>query len=261
MIAIRHGQTRIDQSVQNDTSAIRKIFPWPKVLLERAAEWITALPGNVWLDAACGEGPLASLIGKRKQLVGLDIDFLRLQRARNHPFGSLALASVTDLPFSNDSLDGIVSIETLEHVEDLSSALSEFARCIKPNGYLLLTMPSVTLRSWWDMHRTGQPVYCSEEQHVRELAAVPIHGFKHRFHTFRWLENQLNGAGFLVKRKSGVGFLFPMWCRRFSFLEHCMNVLYREAVNPIFANIPGLRLFPYYRMVLSRLEGSEGLPY
>lgn len=254
MIAIPHGQDRIDQAFQINTPAMRNIWPWPMVLLERAAEWIMALPGNVWLDAACGEGPLASLIGKQKQLVGLDIDFLRLQRARNHPFGLLAQASVTDLPFSDDSLDGIVSIETLEHVEDMSSALREFSRCLKPNGYFLLTMPSVTLRSWWDMHRTGQPVYCSKDQHVRELTAAPIHGFEHRFQTFRWLESQFAGAGFSVKRRSGVGFLFPMWRRRLSFLEHCMNILYREAVNKIFRSIPGLNLFPYYRMVLFRLE-------
>lgn len=256
MIAIPQRRGRIDPVVQNNTSALRKTFPWPMVLLERAAEWIAALPGNIWLDAACGEGPLASLIGKRKQLVGLDIDFLRLQRARSHPFSMLAQASVTDLPFPGDSLDGIVSIETLEHVEDLSSAVKELSRCIKPNGYLLLTMPSVTLRSWWEMHRTGKPVYCSEDQHVRELTAAPIHGFEHRFQTFRWLERQFTGAGFSVKRRSGVGFLFPMWCRRLSFLEHGMNILYREAVNKIFGNIPGLKLFPYYRMVLFRLDVS-----
>ncbi len=226
------------------------------VLLERSAEWIAALPGSVWLDAACGEGPLASLIGKRKLLVGLDIDIPRLRRARNRPFELLTQASVTDLPFSDDSLDGIVSIETLEHVEEMSSALREFARCIKPNGYLLLTMPAVTLRSLWDMHRTGKPVYCSAGEHVRELTAVPLHGFQHRFQTFRWLESQLAAAGFSVKRRSGVGFLFPMWSRRLSFLEHSMNILYREAVNKIFRKIPGLNLFPYYRMVLSRLEVS-----
>jgi SAM-dependent methyltransferase len=259
MIATPQRQARSDPAVQNNSLGMRRIFPWPMALLERSAEWIAALPGNVWLDAACGEGPLASLIGKRKQLVGLDIDLLRLGRARIHPFGLLAQASVTDLPFADDSLDGIVSIETLVHVEDMSSALREFARCIKPKGYLLLTMPAVTLRSWWDMHRTGQAVYCSEEQHVRELTAVPLHGRKHRFQTFRWLEKELAGAGFSVKRRSGVGFLFPMWPRRLSFLEHCMNVLYREGVNKIFGHIPGLRLFPYYRMVLSRLEVPGGL--
>jgi 2-polyprenyl-3-methyl-5-hydroxy-6-metoxy-1,4-benzoquinol methylase len=260
MIATHHRQGILNQAVPHYKPSIRKVWPWPTILLERAAEWITALPGDIWLDAACGEGPLAGLIGKRKQLVGLDIDFLCLQRAQNHPFSWVAQASVTDLPFADASLDGIVSIETLEHVEEMSSALKEFARCIKPNGYLLVTMPSVTLRSWWDMHRTRQPVYCSEEQHVRELTAIPIHGLKHRFQTFRWLENELAGAGFSVKRRSGVGFLFPMWRRRFSFLEHGMNALYREAVNKIFGNIPGLRLFPYYRMVLSRLEVPRELP-
>jgi predicted SAM-dependent methyltransferase len=187
-------------------------------------------------------------------LVGLDIDFRRLQRARRQPFRWTAQATVVDLPFPDNSLDGIVSIETLEHILGLSSALKEFARCIKPDGYLLVSMPSVTLRSWWDMHRSGKPVYCSEEQHVRELSGVRIHGFNHRFQTFRWLKNQLTEAGFGIKRESGVGYLFPMWRRRLAFMEHVMNVFYRENVNKVFGYIPGLRRFPYYRMVLARLE-------
>ena len=52
-----------------------------------------------------------------------------------------------------------------------------------------------------------------------------------------------------------------MWEGGFAFLEHGMNALYREGVNSIFEHVPVLRRFPYYRMVLSRLEGSEGLPY
>ena len=54
--------------------APRKIWPWPTILLETAAEWIMELPGDAWLDAACGESPLAKYIGKQKQLIGLDID-------------------------------------------------------------------------------------------------------------------------------------------------------------------------------------------
>jgi len=57
-------------------------------------------------------------------------------------------------------------------------------------------MPAVTLRSWWNMHQTGQPDYCCEEEHVRELSALPIQGFKNRFQTFQWLENEFTKAGF-----------------------------------------------------------------
>ena len=232
--------------------AHRRIWPWPKILVETAAAWIRALPGDVWLDAACGEGPLAEHLGKQKRLIGLDFDRPRLLRSQGAPFHSLTQASVTHLPFSGNSLDGVVSIETLEHVADVSAALREFSRCIKPNGYFLVTMPAVTLRSWWDMHRTGEPVYCSGTQHLRELSAVALGGFRHRFKSFRWLEAHLAAAGFTVTKRSGVGFLFPSWSGRLSFIEHGLTHFYREAVNPLLAAIPGIGRFPYYRMVLAR---------
>jgi SAM-dependent methyltransferase len=212
--------------------AMRKIWPWPAMLLEKAARWIMALPGDKWLDAACGRGPLSALIKEPKKLLGLDIDLTCLKQALGHSYLSLTRASVTNLPFAESSLDGIVSIETLEHVERMSCALREFARCIKPNGYLLVSMPAVTLRSWWNMQRTGQPDYCCEEEHIRELSAVTIHGFKNRFQTFQWLENEFAEAGLSVEKISGVGFLFPMWRGRSSFLEPAMNLLYQENPAP-----------------------------
>ena len=234
--------------------SVRRVWPWPAMLLEKAARWIMALPGDKWLDAACGEGPLSALIKKPKKLIGLDIDLTCLKKASIHPYLSLTQTSVTALPFAENSLDGIVSIETLEHVERMSSALREFARCIKPNGFLLVSMPAVTLRSLWNMHRTGRPEYCCEEEHVRELSALPINGFKNRFQTFQWLENRFADVGFSVKRSSGVGFLFPMWHGWFSFVEHAMNLLYREKINRFFALLPLIRNFAYYRMYLARLD-------
>lgn len=236
---------------------IRKIWPWPAMLLEKAASWIMALPGETWLDAACGDGSLSALIKEPKKLLGIDIDSTRLKRALVQPYSSLAQASVTNLPFVENSLDGIISIETLEHIEKMSSALREFARCIKPNGYLLVSMPSVTLRSWRTMKRTGLPDYCCEEEHVRELSAIPVQGFKNRFQTFQWLESEFTKTGFTVKRQSGVGFLFPMCRGWYSFLEHAMNLLYRENINRLFAHLPLFRNFPYYRLYLVRFDKAE----
>lgn len=236
--------------------ASRTIWPWPSVLLERVANWMAALPGDRWLDAACGDGPLAELVGARKRLVGLDIDLRSARLAGKRPFALTVQASVTHLPLPEQSLDGIVSIETLEHVRDFDIALHEFARCIKPGGHLLLTMPSVTVRSWRQMRRERKPIYCCEEQHVRELSAITVRAFPNRFCTHRWLSTRLFNAGFNVLRSSGVGYLYPMWSRRLSFFEHGMNLLYRERVNRLFSVIPLLNRFAYYRLVLACRELS-----
>jgi len=212
-----------------------------------------ALSPGIWLDAACGDGQLASLsCGNNAGIIGIDIDEQRLKRSQGHDYNLLVRGSVTELPFADNSLGGVVSIETLEHIEEASSALREFARCIRPGGYLIVSMPSVTLRTLWEMVRSHAPVYCDAQQHVRELSAVALKGFSHRFKTFRWIERELRCFGFRVEKRSGVGFLFPRWQGGLAWMEHGMNLLYREKVNRLFGRLPVLKNFPYYRVFIAR---------
>lgn len=238
-------------------TAIRKQWPWPSLIVEKVSEWMNMLPGEVWLDAACGTGPLGRVAQGRKKIIGLDFDDRPLQKAKTHPFHSLIQGSITALPLSDDSVHGIVSIETLEHIPNIEMALSEFARCLKDNGYLLLTVPSVTLRSWWDMHRFKEPVYCCDEEHAREFSAVNIRGFPHKFETWKNLEERLRSHGFQVIRRSGVGFLFPMFEGRLAWMEHGMNLMYRENINSLISRLPVLQNFPYYLMYLAQLRGKD----
>jgi SAM-dependent methyltransferase len=236
--------------------ARRHIWPWPAVLLEVVAAWIRELPGDVWLDAACGEGQLGELLGKGKSLLGLDIDRQRLMRARSHPYVALLHGSVEALPLARGSLHGIATVETLEHVGDMEAALGEFARCLRTPGYLLLTVPSVTLRSVWQMRASRQPVYCDPREHLREFSSVPIRGFPHAFETWQSLEARVERHGFALRRGGGVGFLLPMWRGRWAWMERGMNLLYRERVNRWLGRLPVLRRFPLYRIYLFQHRGA-----
>lgn len=236
--------------------ALRKVWPWPAVLLERAAAWVAALPGPLWLDAACGEGHLAALLAPRKTLIGLDLDAGRLELSRTRGYRLLLRGSVTGLPLPDGTLDGIVSIETLEHVPDLDGALREFARCLRADGHLLVSLPSVTLRSLRQMRRSGRPVYCDEKEHVRELSAVPIDGFPHMFVTWDRFEAGLAGAGFQIVGTDGVGYVLPQWEGWPAWVGRLVNLLSRESVNRWIGKLPRLRLFPYYRLYLLRRRGS-----
>jgi SAM-dependent methyltransferase len=197
------------------------------------------------------------MVQGRNKIIGLDLDELPLRKAKAHPFHGLLQGSITTLPLSNDSVSGIVSIETLEHIPNVEVALSEFVRCLKGNGYLLLTVPSVTLRSWWDMYRFREPVYCCDSEHVREFSAVNIRGFPHKFETWTRLEERLHSHGFQIIRRSGVGFLFPMFRGKFAWMEHGMNLMYRERINEFIGRLPVFRKFPYYLMYLAQLKGKD----
>ncbi len=49
------------------------------------------------------------------------------------------VGDVCCLPFDNDSVDGILNIEVLEHVSDPRGAVDEMFRVLKPGGKLILT--------------------------------------------------------------------------------------------------------------------------
>lgn len=220
------------------------------VLLEKAGALIDKLPGKLWLDAACGEGQLLDNIHNIKELIGIDIHFERLQIAEFHSYTDLVYGSIIELPFSKNRFDGIASIETLEHIEELEQVLLEFQRCLRPGGHLLVSMPSVTLRSLYEMDITEAPVYCCQDQHVRELSSIQISKFPNMFVTWSWIENKFFDNGFELIQSDGVGYLLPMFQGRLSILEKGMNLFYRERANKFLGRLPLIHNFPYYRIML-----------
>jgi SAM-dependent methyltransferase len=50
-------------------------------------------------------------------------------------------ADIHQLPFRNETFDGVLCIEVLEHVPDPSQAVSELHRVLRPGGVMLLTVP------------------------------------------------------------------------------------------------------------------------
>jgi ubiquinone/menaquinone biosynthesis C-methylase UbiE len=51
------------------------------------------------------------------------------------------VGDIHDLPFANNSLDAIVCIAVLEHVEDPKKAMEEIYRVLKPGGYAFVFAP------------------------------------------------------------------------------------------------------------------------
>jgi SAM-dependent methyltransferase len=88
--------------------------------------------------------------------ISLDVSVATLQMARRRHEGLLPLAgNVCSLPLKREVFDLVVSTSTLDHMErvdDIRSALAELFRVTKPGGRLILTLdnrrnPVVALRS------------------------------------------------------------------------------------------------------------------
>jgi len=103
--------------------------------------------GRRLLDVGCGSGTFTRLFAEHyEEVYGIDVQekFLSMFResvAGNNKFHILEM-SASQMKFPDGFFDTIVTIETLEHVPDLSRTVAECARVLRGGGELLLTVPN-----------------------------------------------------------------------------------------------------------------------
>jgi SAM-dependent methyltransferase len=95
------------------------------------------------LDAGCGPGGNGAWLAQHGEVVGVDLapEGLAYVRARR-PEVCPVQASITALPFPDDSFDVTVEITVVTCVSDDLAAIRELARVTKPGGALLLFEPA-----------------------------------------------------------------------------------------------------------------------
>lgn len=100
-------------------------------------------PGASLLHAGCGSGGADSgLVKFRVTAVDISMNALLLY-ARTDNRGSMARASVFDLPFASGSFDGTYNLGVIEHFNDdeIRGMLLEMRRVIRPEGKIVLFWP------------------------------------------------------------------------------------------------------------------------
>jgi hypothetical protein len=101
-------------------------------------ELLQALPpGAIVLDLGCDAGSFRA-DGARFTVVRIDLEPAVLA------LPNFAQADAARLPFRDRCFDLVVSNHSLEHFDNLSGALQEIGRVIKPQGALYVSVPDVT---------------------------------------------------------------------------------------------------------------------
>jgi SAM-dependent methyltransferase len=113
--------------------------------LHRYAFASTFVAGKDVLDIASGEGYGSKILSETaKSVRGVDIDAESVQHA-NDKYGSATLSfsegDACTIPLDNDSVDAVVSFETIEHVEDQETMLKEFKRVLRADGFAVISSP------------------------------------------------------------------------------------------------------------------------
>jgi SAM-dependent methyltransferase len=95
------------------------------------------LPDGPILDLGCGVGHSYHLLAPR-ETVGVDIDAAALagQERETH------VADMRDLPFPDDKFDGVLSVQSIEHVPDPGQVLIEVGRVLRGGGTAIFVTPN-----------------------------------------------------------------------------------------------------------------------
>lgn len=102
------------------------------------------LNGARVLDAGCGGGGTSialTMRGARVTATDRNLDRLAELRA-NHPGITAREADLHALPFDDDSFDGAVLQDVIEHVADPAAVLREISRVLRQGGVLYLSTPN-----------------------------------------------------------------------------------------------------------------------
>jgi ubiquinone/menaquinone biosynthesis C-methylase UbiE len=93
--------------------------------------------GKDVLEVGCGTGLLLDRVARfARSACGIDLSGGMLAKAAARGL-VVAQASATELPIASESVDVAYSFKVLAHIPDITGALREMARVVRPGGYVI----------------------------------------------------------------------------------------------------------------------------
>ncbi|MDT4939073.1 MAG: hypothetical protein QOG80_2744 [Pseudonocardiales bacterium] len=119
------------------------------IYAEHLTRYRSALPvvaGRVVLDIASGSGYGSQILATvAEHVYGVEIDAEAVAYSKAH-FGAPNLeflqGDAVAIPLPDDSVDVVVTFETIEHIEDQRAFMSEIKRVLRPDGIALISTPN-----------------------------------------------------------------------------------------------------------------------
>ena len=156
---------------------------WDDTFTEFLAETLGPKPGNRILDVGCGEGLAEVAIGRlhisQLRLVGIDLVPSKVAAARQETIAhnqrvGFAAADACRLPFKDGVFDSIYCVAVLQHIDEVDTAVREFARVTAPRGRVLAVEPDNSARYGFSSTPMGRRAFELSAQFFMALAGVRV---------------------------------------------------------------------------------------
>ena len=187
---------------------------------------VKGLSGKIFIDAGCGNGAYSRFMSKKypqSKIIAFDFEKKLVILAKELTNEKRINFFAHDLTANNGRLlkkaDIVWSLDVLEHIKDYKKAIRNLALMVKSGGYLILHVPLINQRRWFNYFN-----HWTHETHERE-------GFEKKEIT-KLLKNFK-----IIKEVNTFGVLG-------SFIWE-LNIILFKYFTPI-----GVILFPLLRMIL-----------
>ena len=150
------------------------------------------------LDIACGEGYGSAALQKAgaASVVGVDISPESVEHARRKYNVDARVGDAENIPLPDNSVDVVVSFETIEHVPHPARFADECVRVLAPGGSAIISTPNI---QFFRQNGEENPFHCSEmsESEFTELLKARFDNFalySQRSSTAAWWSGRSFGA-------------------------------------------------------------------
>lgn len=177
-------------------------------------EWIDPQDDDIILDMPCGRGFYLGMFRYVSgcRMIGADLDWDVLVKAQRNtadlPGIILNRANIYALPYPDNTFDGVILSEILEHIDDDVAGLREVYRVLKPGGVVAITVPNANYPFWWDpINKTLERLF---KTHIGRGPLAGIWANHVRLYTREQLRNSARAAGFSIEEeRSFTHYCFP----------------------------------------------------